>query len=86
MTTTVPSHAVTAEMLEAWGFTLAKRDHCVGMLMLTKGMSFGEARHAAWVAGFTHIASHPTEFVPKPVPSGDAEAIAWGLAQKEVPT
>lgn len=82
-TTTVPSHAVTEAMLTGWGFNLRRREICVGMLMISRGgMSFSEARHAAWVAGFTHIASPPATFVPKPFPVPDAEMVAWGLAQK----
>ena len=81
---TVPSCDVTPAMLVEWGFVLQTRDHCVGMLMVTKGMSFGEARHAAWVAGLTHIQSGT--FTPRPLPTPDAEMVAWGLAQKGVTT
>lgn len=56
----VPSWQVTAQMLEAWGFPVEKRDKCVGMQMIErKGMTFGRALHAAWGAGFVRIESMP---------------------------
>jgi hypothetical protein len=56
----VPSWQVTSEQLEAWGFPLRKTDKCVGSkVIISEGMSFGEAVHAAWAAGFVRIAAMP---------------------------
>lgn len=56
----VPSHAVTAAMLEAWGFPVERREHIVGCGFIEhKGMTFGRALFEAWGAGFVRIESRP---------------------------
>lgn len=62
MTEQVPSWAVTAEQLEAWGFQIEITGKCVGMHFIERpGMTFGRAVHAAWAAGFVRIAACPEE-------------------------
>lgn len=56
----VPSWAVTAAQLESWGFPLRKTDKCVGSkVVVQEGMTWREALHAAWAAGFVRIAAMP---------------------------
>lgn len=56
----VPSWAVTSEMLASWGFPVEVTDKCVGTkFVVTEGMPWGRAVHAAWAAGFVRIAAMP---------------------------
>ena len=58
----VPSWAVTSEMLAEWGFPVRVTDKCVGSkVVVAEGMSFGQAKHAAWAAGFVRMAAIPEE-------------------------
>lgn len=82
----VPSHAVTSEMLAAWGFPVERTDKIVGSKIIVQpGMRFHEARHAAWLAGHVTVRTLPPpegghkrpEFQ---TPAEDAAALAWADA------
>lgn len=75
-----PSHLVTEEMLNSWGFTVEVVGHAVGSaVMIRSGLSFEKAKHAAWVAGFTRLCSPPS-FVATPPPKADPATVAWALS------
>lgn len=87
----VPSWAVTADQLAAWGFPVERRGHCVGVQhILVEGQTFGQARHAAWAAGFVEQASLPDEVRAQQAAdraaaqverdAHRAEALAWARA------
>lgn len=60
----VPSWRVTVAMLAGWGFPVEKRDKCAGMgFVVSEGMTFGRALHAAWAAGHVRIAVTPESVV-----------------------
>ena len=52
----VRSCNVTREMLREWGFEV--RDCRTGHGTITAGPEFSQARHAAWLAGFTVLSGH----------------------------
>lgn len=57
----VPSWTVTADMLDAWGFTVERTDKVVGCRMvMVAGLPFEKARHLASLAGFCFTATEPT--------------------------
>jgi hypothetical protein len=54
----VPSWQVTADMLNAWGFPVRVTDKCVGTkIVVSEGMRFSVAVHAAWAAGHVRMAA-----------------------------
>lgn len=56
----IPSWQVTEAMLTEWGFPVRKTDKCVGSkIVVSEGMTWSAAKHAAWAAGFTRIESMP---------------------------
>lgn len=58
----VPSWQVTEAMLAEWGFPVRKTDKCVGSkIVVSEGLTFGRALHAAWAAGFVRITAMPEE-------------------------
>jgi hypothetical protein len=58
----VPSWQVTKAMLEAWGFRVRVTDKCVGTtVVVSEGLPFGKALHAAWAAGHVRMAAMPDD-------------------------
>lgn len=56
----VPSWQVTGTMLASWGFPVERTDKCVGSkVVVSAGMLWHVAVHAAWAAGFVRIESAP---------------------------
>lgn len=64
MSDQVLSWQVTSDQLAEWGFPVEKTDHCVGSkVIVSEGMSWGKAVHAAWAAGHVRIAVIPESVV-----------------------
>lgn len=75
----VPSWAVTAEQLAFWGFPLRVTDKCVGSkVIVTEGMTPGQALHAAWAKGVVRIAC-----LPERIRTKQLAAFHAGLAENQ---
>jgi hypothetical protein len=92
----VPSWAVSAEQLRAWGFPVREVVHSMGSEHVVREgvFSFSQARHAAWAAGFVEVRSMPAaererRSAARLVAAAEqevhrAESLAWALANRRV--